>query len=113
MTPATKTRGPLVETVPWRLVTTNRNEFKRKILGDLEAGVKAIILDCTRTSHIDSSALGVLFTLNKTAIACGAQLVLVGCSADIEELLRLTRLDGVFARAASVADAKRMLGCDA
>jgi anti-sigma B factor antagonist len=57
---------------------------------------------------VDSAGLGTLVLLNKEARAAGGCLILAGLSEHIRDLLRLVRLDEVFAIAATVEEAMRV-----
>jgi anti-sigma B factor antagonist len=61
-----------------------------------ESGITAVVLDCTQTTYIDSSALGLLVLANSRASAAGGRLVIYGLNRRGLELLVLTKLSTVF-----------------
>lgn len=61
-----------------------------------ETGNKAVVLDCTGTSYIDSSALGCLVMAHSRAIELGCKMPMYGLSRRGLELMILTKLTTVF-----------------
>jgi anti-sigma B factor antagonist len=91
-------KATVTVTPPSQLVSTNRQEFKAKVLELLEtaAGLTQIIVDCTNCGYIDSSGLGVLVAVNKKARDRQVQIVIRGLNADLTILFQLTKLDSLF-----------------
>lgn len=54
-----------------------------------------VALDMTKVVYVNSAVLGVLTQINKECAAMGGRLVLFGLSAEIANLLKITRLDRV------------------
>jgi anti-anti-sigma factor len=68
----------------------------------------AVILDLTGIEYLDSSGLGLLLALSKEYGAQGGKLVLV-INDTVDNILSLTRLNGIFATAADMTEARAMV----
>jgi anti-sigma B factor antagonist len=90
-------KGVVVVTVDGQLIVGNRQEFKQKVLDELEAGSRKFVVDFTKTGYIDSSGLGVLVSLSKKIREEGGDLKLAGLNEDLKTLFELTKLDTLFA----------------
>jgi anti-anti-sigma factor len=88
-----------------RLVVGNRQALKTAVVGELENGRRAVVIDLGETDLIDSGGLGVLVTLYRHAEELGGKLVLANLSDELSGLLRLTKLDTIFTVADSVEQA--------
>ena len=55
-----------------------------------------VILDMDNVTHLDASGLGVLVDLYRKAHERGGKMIISGASRRVQEMLGLTRLDGVF-----------------
>jgi anti-anti-sigma factor len=93
-----------------RLVVGNRQALKTAVVGELENGRRAVVIDLGETDLIDSGGLGVLVTLYRHAEELGGKLVLANLSDELSGLLRLTKLDTIFTVAGSVDDALESAG---
>jgi anti-sigma B factor antagonist len=91
------TTVPCVIEVPDPLRVENRQQFKREVLECLNAGHLNIVLDCTKTTYIDSSGLGVMLTLNRDVRGAGGTLTLRNLSEELHTVLELTKIEGLFA----------------
>lgn len=80
-------------------------EFRAAIEAALEAGRNRIVIDMTRASYIDSSALGCLVVTHTRARKAGGAMALFGLSARNLELMLLTKLSTVFHLHATEIDA--------
>jgi len=96
-----------------RLVVGNRQDLKTTMLDEMERGRRGLVIDFGGTDLIDSGGLGVLVTLYRQAEEVSAKLVLTGLSHELRELLRLTKLETIFALADTVEDAVRVAGTEA
>jgi anti-sigma B factor antagonist len=94
-----------VVTAERRLVVGNRQALKTAVVGELENGRRAVVIDLGETDLIDSGGLGVLVTLYRHAEELGGRLVLANLSEELSGLLRLTKLDTIFTVAGSVQEA--------
>ncbi len=65
-----------------------------------------VALDLADVEFIDSSALAALVTTLKRSLQHGGDVMLVAVSEPVRLILELTRLDEVFPRFASIADAR-------
>jgi anti-sigma B factor antagonist len=99
-----------VVTAERRLVVGNRQALKTAVVGELENGRRAVVIDLGETDLIDSGGLGVLVTLYRHAEELGGKLVLANLSDELTGLLRLTKLDTIFTVAESVAEALESAG---
>jgi anti-sigma B factor antagonist len=99
-----------VVTAERRLVVGNRQALKSAVVGELENGRRAVVIDLGQTDLIDSGGLGVLVTLYRQAQELGGKLVLANLSEELSGLLRLTKLDTIFTVAESVDEALERAG---
>jgi len=92
----TKQGEVVVVEVEGQLIVGNRNEFKQKVLDELERGARKVLIDFARTGYIDSSGLGVLVTLSRRIREEGGELRLANLNDDLNTLFELTKLDTLF-----------------
>lgn len=78
------------------LIVGNRQELKQRMLEELEAGARKVLVDFERTTYIDSSGLGVLVSLAKKIRETGGDLRLANLNDDLQTLFELTKLDTLF-----------------
>ena len=78
--------------------------FRMSIDRILRNSPLATIVDLSRLEYLDSSGLGLLLNLSKEYAAQGGRLVLV-TNETVENILSLTRLNGIFSTASSMAEA--------
>jgi anti-sigma B factor antagonist len=76
-------------------------QLKWKLLDALEAGHNRLIVDLSRTSFMDSTALGVLVGVNRS-LAQEGRLSLVCAKPSLLRIFELAGLDGVFAISATL-----------
>jgi len=78
--------------------------FRMHIDRVLKSSPAATIVDLTDLEYLDSSGLGLLLSLSKEYGAAGGRLVLV-TNETVDNILSLTRLNGIFSTAASMEEA--------
>lgn len=83
--------------------------FRMNIDRILKSGPPATIVDLSRLEYLDSSGLGLLLSLSKEYGAQGGKLVLV-TNETVDNILSLTRLNGIFTITKSVEEAESMIG---
>lgn len=88
-----------------QLIVGNRQELKRMILAEVEAGTRRFVVDFAMTGYIDSSGLGILVSLSKKIREAGGRLRLASLSEDLRTLFELTRLDTLFDICGSLEEA--------
>ena len=71
-------------------------DLKEKLLDTVASEPDNLIIDLTRVEYLDSSAMGVLFQVQKKMHAYGGALYLVGINATIEMVFKLTKSDQHF-----------------
>ncbi len=71
-------------------------ELKRELDGAIDAGGKDIIVDLTKTTFIDSTALSVLVEATKRVRPEGGRLALVCIDQNLVKIFRITALDRLF-----------------
>ena len=91
----------LLEIGESRLEASNAPELRELLIGRIEKGHDQIILDLQRVTFMDSSALGALIGGIKKMGPLGT-LALAGATGPVLQLLKLTRMDKVFALYPSV-----------
>lgn len=82
--------------------------FRMNIDRILKASPPATIVDLSHLDYLDSSGLGLLLSLSKEYGAQGGRLVLV-TNDTVDNILSLTRLNGIFSTAPSVDQAKELV----
>lgn len=83
--------------------------FRMSIDRILKSSPQATIVDLSGLEYLDSSGLGLLLSLSKEYGSQGGQLVIV-TNETVDNILSLTRLNGIFSTAGSVEDALAVLG---
>ena len=82
--------------VAGQLIVGNRQELKRMILAEIEAGTRRFVVDFALTGYIDSSGLGTLVSLSKKIREADGQLRLSSLNGDLRTLFELTKLHTLF-----------------
>jgi anti-sigma B factor antagonist len=83
--------------------------LKRELDGAIDAGGKEIVVDLTKTTFIDSTALSVLVEATKRLQPDGGRLALVCVDQNLVKIFRITALDRLFPLFSSRDDAVRSL----
>lgn len=83
--------------------------FRLNIDRILKAAPPATVVDLSGLQYLDSSGLGLLLSLSKEYGAQGGRLVLV-TNETVDNILSLTRLNGVFATAGTMDEAMQIIG---
>jgi len=83
--------------------------FRMSIDRILKAVPSATIVDLSALEYLDSSGLGLLLSLSKEYSSLGGKLVLV-TNETVDNILSLTRLNGIFSTATSLAEAQQIIG---
>ena len=78
----------------------------------LKSSPPSTVVDLSDLEYLDSSGLGLLLSLSKEYGAQGGRLVLV-TNETVDNILSLTRLNGIFSTATSVDEARAVLGEEA
>jgi len=78
-----------------QLGEANAKAFRDWVRAALEDGHKNIEVDLSQTTFVDSSGLGALVALHKTAASRKGSLRLVNPQPSVQQILELTRLDGI------------------
>jgi anti-sigma B factor antagonist len=82
--------------------------FRMNIDRILKSAPPATIVDLSGVEYLDSSGLGLLLSLSKEYGQAGGKLVLV-TNETVDNILSLTRLNGIFSTAAGVDEAQQMV----
>ena len=86
------------------------DRFKDELIALLNLKKRSVWLQLQTVTYVDSSFLGALVAALKHAMAMQCDVVLLGMQKDIEDLLKLIRLDKVFKIYASEQDALNAIG---
>jgi anti-sigma B factor antagonist len=78
-----------------QLGEANAVAFRDWVQTALKEGHKNIEVDLSQTSFVDSSGLGALVALHKTALRRYGTLRLINPRPPVQQILELTRLDGI------------------
>jgi anti-sigma B factor antagonist len=79
-----------------QLGEANATAFREWVRGSLSEGHRNIEVDLSQTTFVDSCGLGALIGLHKLTLSRKGKLVLINPQPPIQQLLELTRLDGIF-----------------
>jgi anti-sigma B factor antagonist len=82
--------------------------FRMSIDRILKSAPPAAIIDLSDVEYLDSSGLGLLLSLSKEYAGTGGKLVLV-TNETVDNILSLTRLNGIFATAPQMDEALQMI----
>lgn len=82
--------------VAGQLIVGNRQELKRMILAEIDAGTRRFVVDFAHTGYIDSSGLGILVSLSKKIRETDGRLRLSSLNDDLRTLFELTKLHTLF-----------------
>lgn len=82
--------------------------FRLSIDRILKSAPRATIVDLSGLEYLDSSGLGLMLSLSKEYAAQGGKLVLV-TNETVDNILSLTRLNGIFSTAQSLAEASQIV----
>lgn len=80
-------------------------QFKEAVNSIIAAGQKHLIIDMGDVTYMDSSGFGTLLSATRRLRPQGGTINLVRCNTAIDRILRITRLNTVFAMFDSVDDA--------
>lgn len=83
--------------------------FRMSIDRIIKASPPVTIVDLSGLEYLDSSGLGLLLSLSKEYGAQGGRLALV-TNETVDNILSLTRLNGIFSTASTVDEARVALG---
>lgn len=75
---------------------SHADQFRDELVALLNLKKRSVWLDLGKVAYVDSSFLGALVAALKHAIAMQCDVVLLALQKDIEDLLKLIRLDKVF-----------------
>jgi anti-sigma B factor antagonist len=89
---------------------SNADNFKQELTSLLNTKKTSVWLDLQQVTYVDSSFLGALVATLKYAITMQCDVVLLGLQKDIEDLLKLIRLDKVFKIFANENEAQQAIG---
>jgi len=85
--------------------------FRMSIDRILKSEPRAAVVDLSGVEYLDSSGLGLLLSMSKEYASVGGHLVLI-TNETVDNILSLTRLNGIFATASSTTEALQVLGHD-
>jgi len=71
--------------------------FKRAISEAIDKGSRHLLIDLTHVTYMDSSGFGTLLGATKRLRSSGGSLSLIGPNEVIARMLKITRLDTIFA----------------
>lgn len=80
-------------------------QFKDAVNGIINSGEKHLVINMAKVTYMDSSGFGTLLSAIKRLRPQGGSVNLVQCNSAIDRILRITRLNTVFATYDDVADA--------
>jgi anti-anti-sigma factor len=93
---------PLVLAPARRLDSATAPDFETQLLGRIEAGASAVLLDFSAVDYISSAGLRVILLAGKRLKTVGGRLALCGLSEECLEAFRISGFDTLFVLHASV-----------
>jgi anti-anti-sigma factor len=93
---------PLVLVPARRLDSSTAPDFETELLGRIEGGANAVLLDFSTVDYISSAGLRVILLAGKRLRATGGRLALCGLTEDCLEAFRISGFDTLFPLFASV-----------
>ena len=93
-----------------RATLSDAEEFKEVLVGEIQNGIKKIVVDLSACEFIDSTFLGGLVVSLKKLTASGGDLRLVGFQPAVHSMFELTRMYRVFESFKSKQDAIKSFG---
>jgi anti-sigma B factor antagonist len=102
--------GVAIIEMPSRIDISNAKAMLDTLRGELDQGKKRLVLDFQITESIDSTALGALIQVLKSARAKDGELGLASVGDGVRRVLAITRVDRVFALYATRDAAVSALG---
>jgi len=97
--------GTMVLDVAGEIDVYTAPQFKEAVNTVIAAGQKHLIIDMGDVTYMDSSGFGALLSATRRLRPEGGTINLVKCNASIDRILRITRLNTVFATYDSLDDA--------
>ncbi len=95
----------LVQVVSERIDAHNSDAMKERIKQLFDGGARDVLVDLHEVLFIDSSGLGALVSVFKSAMTCRGRLALAGLRDQVRSMFELTRLNRVFDIYATVDEA--------
>ena len=92
----TEEGNQIVATFDGRLDTVAAQQIEETVTPMLEHADRTIILDCEKMPFISSSGLRIFLKIRKEAAAKGGQMYLQNVNADVMQVFKMTKLDGIF-----------------
>lgn len=74
------------------VVAASAPEFRSKLFGVLEEGVRELVVDFVNVRMVDSAGIGLLLHANSLLRKLGGRLAVVHVSKDVLDLFRLMRI---------------------
>ncbi|MEE2681348.1 MAG: STAS domain-containing protein [Planctomycetota bacterium] len=87
----------------------NARELGDRLASLVEAGVRDLIVDCSKLTFVSSAGLGTLLRINRELGAGGGRVHLAGVTGPVVQILRIARLDRVLKIHPDVGRAKHEL----
>lgn len=80
-------------------------QFKTAVMTQLASKPKLVIFDMTLVEHVDSSAMGALFYVQRELKTWGGALRLTNLTNKVMQIIKITKSETAFAISDTVADA--------
>ncbi len=87
----------------------NARELKNRGRQVVEGQGRAVVMDLSKVTFIDSSGIGFLIVLKSRCDEAGKRFALLSPSVQVRKTLRLVQLDAIFPVAANEGDLTRIL----
>lgn len=99
-------RDILILSADGGLNSHNADQFVGELQTLVEAGVRKLIVDCTKLTYISSYGVGILIRLHKKLAEVGGEVKLATVENPVVKALRLLRLDSIFEIYLNVREAR-------
>ena len=96
----------LVLTVSDALDSVTAPEFEARLLRHIDAGERALLVDCSGVHYMNSAGLKALLLAMKRLEAGGGRIVLCGLDSNVQMVFGLTGFDRLFVIKADRAEAR-------
>ncbi|GAB4174481.1 MAG: STAS domain-containing protein [Thalassobaculales bacterium] len=106
----TKQGAVLILTPQGRLDSQTSKSFEEKLLGLVDAGERAVVLDFAQLSYISSAGLRVLLMATKKQKTAGGRLAVCALSDNIREVFEISGFSAILDIHADAAKAVQSLG---
>jgi anti-anti-sigma factor len=82
-----RTAGRTVVSTRGEIDLVSAPDFERRIMDEIDAGCRTLVINLSHTSYVDSSALAAMLRLNKEMRRAGGKMSVMGCRRHVARVL--------------------------